>query len=112
MLLSMSMERLDQTSVRALRVLLDTQPMTDAKIEFAWKIAAGSALARATTITWSANGTLHVLARSEEWRREIVRAQSIIGDRFSQLLGAGVVTRITVAASTDDGPRRDRRLAG
>jgi Dna[CI] antecedent, DciA len=90
------MERLDQTSIRALRSLLDSQPTTDAKVGFAWRIAAGPTLARAGTLTWSENGTLVIVARSEDWRR----ATPILTERVNQLLGPGVVRRIKVAASS------------
>jgi len=95
------MERLDQTSIRALRSLLDSQPTTDAKVGFAWRIAAGPTLARAGTLTWSENGTLVIMARTEDWRRELSRATPILTERVNQILGPGVVRRITVATASD-----------
>jgi hypothetical protein len=104
------MQRLDQTAIGMLCRLLGDQPTTPAKVEFAWKIAAGSSLARAATLSWSANGILRVVARSEHWRTEIVRAKPVIATRLGQLLGPGVVRRLTIeaapGASLSPGPAR------
>jgi Dna[CI] antecedent, DciA len=91
-----SMKRIDQTAVSALKGWLETQPTSEAKVSFAWTIAAGPALARAATVTWSENGTLHVLARSEAWRQEISRARPLIARRVADLVGPDVVRRIAI----------------
>jgi hypothetical protein len=93
------MKPLAETSIRALRALLDGQPTTDAKVGFAWRIAAGPTLARAGTLSWSENGTLVIVARTEDWRRELSRAAPLLTERVNQLLGPGVVRRIAVAAA-------------
>jgi hypothetical protein len=96
------MTKLDRTSIAALRLLLDAQPTTGAKVAFAWTIAAGPSLARASTISWSETGTLHVRPRTDAWRREIVRARPVITQRVAALLGPDVIRRIAVADSPDD----------
>jgi hypothetical protein len=96
------MTKLDRTSIDALRMLLEAQPTTDAKVAFAWTIAAGPSLARAATITWSETGTIHVRPRTAAWRREIVRARPVIAQRVAALLGPDVVRRISVAELPDD----------
>lgn len=98
------MQRLDQTALRALRILLDRQPTTEAKIAFAWTIAAGPALARAATVSWSFDGVLRVRARSEQWQTEVTRARPLITERLAQLLGPGVVRRVVVAAAPIESP--------
>lgn len=90
------MERLDETSRRALRSLLEGQPLTASKVTFAWRIAAGPALARAATVSWSAAGTMIVRAESSAWRLEIVRAKSLIAERLDWLLGPNAVRRIQI----------------
>ena len=90
------MKRLDQTSVDALRLLLDGQPTTEAKVSFAWTIAAGPTLSRAATVAWSPAGVLRVRARTEAWREEIRRARPLIAKRVADLLGDGVVRQITI----------------
>jgi hypothetical protein len=90
------MERLDQTSVRALRALLANQPVTPAKVTFAWTIAAGAALARNARVTWDGSGVLRLTAVSDQWRAAIVRAKPLLVDRLASLLGAGIVRTIVV----------------
>jgi hypothetical protein len=96
------MKRLDQTAVRALKTILDGQPTTDAKVSFAWTIAAGPTLARAATVTWSETGTLHVIARTEAWRQELARARPLIIQRIADLIGQDVVRRITIDVVRDE----------
>ncbi len=90
------MERLGTTSTAALRSLLDGQPVTEAKVAFAWRIAAGPGLARAGTVAWSGDGVLTVRAESSAWRLELVRAKATISQRLSALLGRDVVRRIQI----------------
>jgi hypothetical protein len=89
-------QRLDQASTRALRTLLDGQPLTEAKVMFAWRVAAGPALARAGRVSWSSGGTLVVRAESSAWRLELVRAKGLIADRLRGLLGPDAVRRIDI----------------
>jgi hypothetical protein len=90
------MHSLQTASARALRGLLDSQPTTAGKVAFAWRMAAGPALARAGQIHWSADGVLRVDARDGTWRREIHAARPVIAERMNQLLGTNVVKRIVV----------------
>jgi Dna[CI] antecedent, DciA len=88
------MESLQQTSTRVLQRLLAAQPTTPGKVLFAWRIAAGPALGRAGTPTWSEEGTLRVHARDATWLREMRHARPIIVERLTALLGAGVVRKL------------------
>ena len=90
------MERLDATSVRAVQSMLENQPLTEAKVTFAWKIAAGPALARAACVSWSSTGVLVVRAESSAWRLELVRAKALIADRLRLLLGPDAVRKIQI----------------
>ena len=96
------MKRLDQTAVDALRSLLDSQPTTEAKVAFAWTIAAGPTLARAATVTWSENGTLRVTARTDAWRQELARARPLIARRVADLVGPQVVRQIAIDVVPDE----------
>src|SRR5690349_341699 len=58
------MESLQQTAARVLGPLLDSQPLSPGKVSFAWSIAAGPALARASTPRWTPDGILRIRARS------------------------------------------------
>src|SRR5512134_337096 len=89
-------EPLNRSATRAIQTLLGGQPNTAAKVAFAWTIAAGTALGRASTPTWSTDGTLVVRAASEHWRRELDRARPLIVERLRDLLGPDVVRKVVV----------------
>jgi Dna[CI] antecedent, DciA len=83
-------------STRALQTLLSDQPVTAAKVAFAWQVAAGPAMARATTTAWIGDGVLRVRVRDPAWRREVAAARPIIAERLQQLLGADIVKKIAI----------------
>ncbi len=87
---------LRSASTRALQSLLNDQPVTAAKVVFAWQIAAGPAMARATTPVWSDDGRLRVRARDAAWHREVTHARPMIAQRLELLLGPGVVKTIVI----------------
>jgi hypothetical protein len=98
-------EALDRTAARALRQLLETQPLSAAKVEFAWKVAAGPSLARAVTVSW-ADGRLAIHAKSDQWRREIERARPTILQRLRDLLGADAVHSMTISGDARTAARQ------
>ena len=102
------MDALRSTATAALRALLSTQPNTPEKMLFAWRIAAGPAMARAASVAWSAERGLRVRPRSDTWRREIVRARPVIVERLGQLVGADLARRFAVDAPDEGGTRRRR----
>jgi hypothetical protein len=104
------MERLDRTAVAAVRALIAPQPLTEAKVAFAWAIAAGPALTRATTVSFS-DGTLRVEASTEAWRSELARARPVLADRLASLLGPDVVRTITIALSAEAASRAAGRFS-
>ena len=61
------MEPLSTTESAVLRRVLEAQPTTPAKIAFAWRMSAGPALGRATTIEWR-DGVVRVRADGEAWK--------------------------------------------
>lgn len=84
------MERMDRTAFDAVRMALDRQPLSEGKVRFAWSVAAGPALARASSAAWH-DGTLSITAKSEAWHRELERARPMIMKRLRELLGAEAV---------------------
>ena len=90
------MDSLQTTAVKALQGMLALQPTSPAKVAFAWRIAAGPALGRATEPVWSEDGTLRVRAATADWRRETTRARPVIAARLLQLLGPDVVRKIVI----------------
>ena len=75
--------------------LLQRQPLTHAKVTFAWRAAVGPAVARTTDVSLR-HGTIEVRASDQHWRREIARSADLIVDRLAALLGRSVVKRIAV----------------
>jgi hypothetical protein len=76
------------------RVLPDTlseivrrQPLTQAKVDFAWRTAVGPALARVSSAQLDDKGTLRVRTDDERWTREIKRGRDVIRARLERLLG-------------------------
>ena len=82
---------------RAVGRLLRDQPLTAAKVRFAWHASVGPSMGRATTVNLRDDGTLMVSARGEHWRRETIRSAGMLKRRLSELLGNDVVRRITVS---------------
>jgi hypothetical protein len=101
-IIEIPMKRLDQAAIAALKSILETQPTNEAKVSFAWTIAAGPTLARAATVTWSETGTLRVVARTEAWRQELSRARPLIARRIADLVGEDVVRRIAIDVVRDE----------
>jgi hypothetical protein len=76
------------------RVLPDTlaeivrrQPLTQDKVDFAWRTAVGPALARVSSARLEADGTLRVRVDDDRWTREIERGRDVIRARLDRLLG-------------------------
>lgn len=92
----MAMETVQSTALRALAMMIEAQPTSAAKVAFAWRIAAGPALGRATKVAWTGNGTLHVRAATPAWQQEARRARPILRQRLEQLLGPNVVGNIEI----------------
>jgi Dna[CI] antecedent, DciA len=93
----------DTTAVRAMRLILADQPLSDAKVRFAWTIVAGPAVVRASTVSF-ADGTLVVRTQSDSWFQAVQRSRSSMLQRLGQLLGPDIVRTIVVA--NDDGLHR------
>jgi predicted nucleic acid-binding Zn ribbon protein len=76
------------------RVLPDTlseiirrQPLTQDKVDFAWRTAVGPALARVSSARLDGDGTLRVRTDDERWTKEIERGRDVIRARLDRLLG-------------------------
>ena len=74
----------------ALAGVLRNAPLTPEKLAFAWRLAVGPAMDRATTIDLR-DGVLHVRSKDPAWRREVERSAAEIRSRLHGSLGAGVV---------------------
>jgi hypothetical protein len=99
------MRALSQAIPGALLHLLQTMPLSDGKVTFAWQTAVGPALQRATVVKL-VDHTLIVETTSLQWRREILRSSTVILARLQEFLGKDAVTEITVrSAPTNVEPR-------
>ena len=90
--------------------ILRRQPLSPAKVTFAWRVVVGPAMARATGVAFEARGTLRVTAADRHWKREVEAARPLILARLGELLGPGVVKTMPVrcAASAGSGERPAR----
>jgi predicted nucleic acid-binding Zn ribbon protein len=92
------------------RVLPDTlseivrrQPLTQAKVDFAWRTAVGPALARVSSAQLDGDGTLRVRTDDDRWTKEIERGRDVIRARLDRLLGDDL-KRVEVG-----GPRKSQK---
>jgi hypothetical protein len=67
--------------------LVRGQPTTQAKVDFAWRTAVGPAVARASSVSLDAEGTLIVRADDDRWRHEIAQSLPLVRSRLEVLLG-------------------------
>jgi hypothetical protein len=79
----------------ALAALLRSAPISPAQIEFAWRVAVGPAIGRATSVRLEGT-TLLVEAESPEWTREVSRSSSLVLARLQTLVGAERIATIRV----------------
>ena len=89
------MRPLSQALPGALADLLRNAPLSDGKVDFAWRAAVGSAVERVTAVRLDGH-VLIVEAGSAQWAREIRRSSGVILTRLQTLLGHDVVERIMV----------------
>jgi predicted nucleic acid-binding Zn ribbon protein len=88
-----------QFGTGVLAQLLRRQPSTPARTAFAWQLAVGATLARATRVSL-VDGVLHVSARDPRWLQEVSRARAVVLERLQEVLGPEV-TSIAIDATTD-----------
>jgi hypothetical protein len=85
----------------ALAQLLRATPLSDGKVEFAWRAVVGPALGRATAVKLD-GAVLIVETTSLQWAREVTRSSPMILGRLRRLLGAETVTSISVRGFKPD----------
>jgi predicted nucleic acid-binding Zn ribbon protein len=75
--------------------MLRRQPASKERTAFAWSIAVGPALARATAVDLT-DGVLIVRARDQRWAQEVHRNRAAVLARLQDLLGAAAVRDLSV----------------
>jgi hypothetical protein len=91
----------DQIVIKANQVLpgvvaevIRKAPLTDEKVAFAWRLAVGPAIAKATTVRLAPDGTLYLSAESKAWVDSVFDSVGIIRSRLAHYLGDNTVKRI------------------
>jgi hypothetical protein len=74
--------------------LIRRQPASKERTAFAWQLAVGPAVARATTVELD-RGVLTIRARDARWLREIERNRPAVIARLQQLLGRDAITKLS-----------------
>jgi hypothetical protein len=69
-------------------------PLTDEKVAFAWRLAVGPAVDKATSVRLASDGTLYVIADSSAWTDSIRASIGMIRSRLAHYLGENTVKRI------------------
>jgi predicted nucleic acid-binding Zn ribbon protein len=80
-------------STSVLAQIVRRQPQSPARTNFAWQLAVGQAVARATTIQLK-DGVLTVRAVDRRWLREIDPMRATVLEKLQQLLGKDQIARI------------------
>jgi hypothetical protein len=81
---------------RVLTALFKRGPMSQGKLEVAWRASVGDALSRVSTVRLQEDGSVEVQAADQRWRKELRRSTPMILSRLNALLGAGAVKRISI----------------
>jgi predicted nucleic acid-binding Zn ribbon protein len=89
------MRPLTQGLPGALEALLRDVPLSNGKVEFAWKAAVGKGLERVTAVRLE-DRVLLVDVPDRNWAREITRSSTTILTRLQTLLGHDAITEIRV----------------
>jgi hypothetical protein len=77
--------------------LMRSAPLSPGKVDFAWRMAVGSSLQRATAIRLE-DGVLIVETASAQWSSEVRRSSSVIMSRLQTFLGETTVKRLEIRA--------------
>jgi hypothetical protein len=102
------MKPLHQALPGALIALLRPAPLSPGKVQFAWNMAVGPAVQRATSIKLD-HTQLLVEVSSVTWAKEVMRSSSVILSRLQALLGDDVVSQVIVRPPPDSPAARRRR---
>ena len=90
------MDSLHSVVPGALTELFRQGPLSQGKLEVAWRVAVGDALTRVTTVRLQAGGVVDVQAADPRWNAELKRSSSMILTRLIGLLGPNSISRIVV----------------
>ncbi len=101
------MKRVHEVIPGAVAELLRDAPLSPGKVRFAWRLAVGPALERATVVDLDGR-TLVVQVETRQWAREVHRSSSMILKRLERWLGEGAVASLDVRFARLDAARAER----
>ena len=85
-------------STSVLAQIVRRQPPSPARTNFAWQLAVGQAVARATTVQLT-DGVLAVRAVDRRWLREIDPMRRAVLEKLQQILGKDQIVRIDLGST-------------
>lgn len=91
-----SMDAIHTIVPRALTELFRQGPISQGKLEVAWRVAVGDALFRVSRVRLQPDGSVEVHPADQRWVKELQRSSSMILTRLHTLLGADAVKRLVV----------------
>src|ERR1051325_9781987 len=91
-----NMDQLQTIAPRVLTELLHQGPMSQGKLEVAWRAAVGDALNRVTSVRLQPGGLVEVLPADPRWTPALKRSSSMILTRLKGLVGDANITHIAV----------------
>jgi hypothetical protein len=95
------MDALQTVVPRALTELFRNGPMSQGKLDVAWRVAVGDALSRVSQVRLQPDRSVEVHPADQRWYRELKRASPMILDKLHALLGKTAVIRLVIV----QGPR-------
>jgi predicted nucleic acid-binding Zn ribbon protein len=90
---------LQNFSTGVLAEIVRRQPASKERTAFAWQLAVGPALARATTVELGVTGVLTVRAVDQRWVLEVERARESVLQKLQHMLGPDQIRRINTRAT-------------
>lgn len=87
------MQPIGQVLPRALAQIVRQAPLSAGKVDFAWRSAVGTAMARVSGVRLE-GGILLVDAQTAQWAAAIMRSSPVILGRLQSMLGADTVREI------------------
>ncbi len=94
------MQPIGQILPRALADVVRQAPLSAGKVDFAWRTAVGSTMARSTAVRLDGR-VLLVDAQTMQWGAAVMRSSGIILTRLHRLLGPEAVSEIRLRDRQD-----------
>ena len=102
------MEPVQSLISAAVAHLVRPAPLSAEKVLFAWRVAVGPAVSRATRVRLAADGALEVQVDDDRFGDELARSVPTVLRRVQELLGPETVSRIGLRRPVKPAGRRRR----